>query len=193
MRPRRRVLLGQPAGSALGSKSVCAGVVVCRSALLSVGVFASHAAFVLVREVPALHGMQEVSGSSPLSSTQVKHIIRIQTGERALREEHFEGKIHRMMAVWPAVTPVSSSLPGEQRLCDAQEVTGGAAGFWDGRTPKAGHSSGTRYRRGSGVSRLRRAQPQALRGRGRRVDLRIRAPALGRPHGQENVYHRAGR
>jgi hypothetical protein len=29
-------------------------------------------------EVPGLHGMQEVSGSSPLSSTQVKHIIRIQ-------------------------------------------------------------------------------------------------------------------
>ena len=44
----REVLLGQPAGSALGSKSVCAGVVVRRSALLSVGVFAGHAAFVLV-------------------------------------------------------------------------------------------------------------------------------------------------
>ena len=29
-------------------------------------------------EVPGFHGMQEVSGSSPLSSTQVKHIIRIQ-------------------------------------------------------------------------------------------------------------------
>ena len=27
-------------------------------------------------EVPALHGMQEVSGSSPLSSTQLKSIIR---------------------------------------------------------------------------------------------------------------------
>jgi hypothetical protein len=44
----REVLVGQPAGSALGSKSVCAGVVVRRSALLSVGVFAGHAAFVLV-------------------------------------------------------------------------------------------------------------------------------------------------
>ena len=28
-------------------------------------------------DVPVVHGMQEVSGSSPLSSTQVKHIIRI--------------------------------------------------------------------------------------------------------------------
>jgi hypothetical protein len=44
----REVLLVQPAGSALGSKSVCADVVVRRSALLSVGVFAGHAVFVLV-------------------------------------------------------------------------------------------------------------------------------------------------
>ena len=29
-------------------------------------------------EVPGLHGMQEVSGSSPLSSTQVRGTIRIQ-------------------------------------------------------------------------------------------------------------------
>ena len=40
--------IGPAAGSALGSKSVCAGVVVRRSALLSVGVFAGHTAFVLV-------------------------------------------------------------------------------------------------------------------------------------------------
>jgi hypothetical protein len=36
--------------------------------------------------------MQEVSGSSPLSSTQVKHIIRAKTGERAAREGHSEGQ-----------------------------------------------------------------------------------------------------
>ena len=38
------------------------------------------------------------------------------------------GKIHRTMAVWPAVTRAWSSLPNEQRLCDLQEVTspGGA-------------------------------------------------------------------
>ena len=49
--PLRRgegVRLGQPAGSALGSKSVCAGVVVRGSALLCVGVFAGHAVSVLV-------------------------------------------------------------------------------------------------------------------------------------------------
>jgi hypothetical protein len=44
----KEVLLGQPAGSALGSKSVRAGVAVRCSALLSVGLFAGHAAFVLV-------------------------------------------------------------------------------------------------------------------------------------------------
>jgi hypothetical protein len=33
------------------------------------------------------------------------------------------GKIHKTMAVWPAVTQASSSLPDEQRLCDLQEVT----------------------------------------------------------------------
>ena len=33
------------------------------------------------------------------------------------------GKIHRTMAVWPAVTQALSSLPDEQRLCDLQEVT----------------------------------------------------------------------
>ena len=44
----REVLVGQPAGSALGSRSVCAGVVVRGSALLCVGVFAGHAACVLV-------------------------------------------------------------------------------------------------------------------------------------------------
>jgi hypothetical protein len=36
--------------------------------------------------------MQEVSGSSPLSSTQVRYIIRIQTGESAPREGHSEGQ-----------------------------------------------------------------------------------------------------
>jgi hypothetical protein len=39
------------------------------------------------------------------------------------------GKIHRVVAVWPAVTQALSSVPVEQRLCDLQEVTGpGAAG-----------------------------------------------------------------
>jgi hypothetical protein len=33
------------------------------------------------------------------------------------------GKIHWAMAVWPAVTQPLLSLPGEQRLCDLQEVT----------------------------------------------------------------------
>ena len=33
------------------------------------------------------------------------------------------GKIHRMVAVWPAATQASSSLPDEQRLCGVQEVT----------------------------------------------------------------------
>jgi hypothetical protein len=33
---------------------------------------------VSVVTVLVVHGMQEVSGSSPLSSTQVEHIIRIQ-------------------------------------------------------------------------------------------------------------------
>jgi hypothetical protein len=32
----------------------------------------------LPADVPVVHGMQEVSGSSPLSSTQVRCIIRIQ-------------------------------------------------------------------------------------------------------------------
>jgi hypothetical protein len=32
------------------------------------------------------------------------------------------GKIHKTMAVWPAATQASSSLPDEQRLCDVQEV-----------------------------------------------------------------------
>ena len=49
--------------------------------------------------VPVVHGMQEVSGSSPLSSTQVKCIIRIQTGERVPCEGILRGKIHRTMAV----------------------------------------------------------------------------------------------
>jgi hypothetical protein len=70
------------------------------------------------------YGMQEVSGSSPLSSTQVKHIIRIKkpVSVRPVRGI-LRGKIHRMMAVWPAVTQALLSLPGEQRLCDVQEVT----------------------------------------------------------------------
>ena len=45
---REEGLLWPSTGSALGSKSVFAGVVLRRSALLSVGVFAGHAAFVLV-------------------------------------------------------------------------------------------------------------------------------------------------
>jgi hypothetical protein len=43
-------------------------------------------------DMSVVHGMQEVSGSSPLSSTQVKHIIRIKTGERAPGEGHSEGQ-----------------------------------------------------------------------------------------------------
>ena len=74
-------------------------------------------------EVPGLHGMQEVSGSSPLSSTQVKCIIRIKKPVimRPVRGI-LRGKIHRTMAVWPAATQASSS-PDERRLCDLQEVT----------------------------------------------------------------------
>jgi hypothetical protein len=42
-------------------------------------------------DVPVVHGMQEVSGSSPLSSTQVKHIIRIKPVS-VPREGHSEGQ-----------------------------------------------------------------------------------------------------
>jgi hypothetical protein len=81
------------------------------------------------RHLPALnvslsHGMQEVSGSSPLSSTQFKHYysnlkpVRARSLRGTLR-----GKIHRTMGVWPAGTKDRSSLPGEQCLRDVQEVT----------------------------------------------------------------------
>ena len=68
--------------------------------------------------------MQEVSGSSPLSPTPAQthnsnpKPVRVRPARGILR-----GKIHRMVAVWPAATQASSSLPDEQRLCDGQEVT----------------------------------------------------------------------
>jgi hypothetical protein len=71
----REVLLGQPAGSALGSKSVCAVYVAPRCSPSVSLLVTLHSCWSV--EVPALHGMQEVSGSSPLSSTKLKSIIRI--------------------------------------------------------------------------------------------------------------------
>jgi hypothetical protein len=47
------------------------------------------------------------------------------------------GKIHRTMAVWPAVTQASSSLPDEQRLCDLQEVTSPGAALCRGAAGQA--------------------------------------------------------
>ncbi len=71
----REVLLGQPAGSALGSKSVCAGVVVRRSALLSVGVFAGHAAFVLVSgsACPSWHARNTCAASRRSRGDETGH------------------------------------------------------------------------------------------------------------------------
>jgi hypothetical protein len=37
-------------------------------------------------DMPVVHGMQEVSGSSPLSSTQVKEVFR--TAEKAAEAEY---------------------------------------------------------------------------------------------------------
>jgi hypothetical protein len=44
--------------------------------------------------------MQEVSGSSRLSSTHVKHIIRIKPVNVRPVRGILRGKIHRTMAVW---------------------------------------------------------------------------------------------
>ena len=93
----------------------------CVRGLLCVGPRCSPSVSLLVTlhscwsvEVPALHGMREVSGSSPLSSTpgQTK-LVSVRLVRGILR-----GKIHRTMAVWPAETQAWLSLPGEQRLCD---------------------------------------------------------------------------
>src|ERR1700722_4412438 len=47
------------------------------------------------------------------------------------------GKIHRTMAVWPAVTQASSAVPDEQRLCDLQEVTSPGAVLCPGAAGQA--------------------------------------------------------
>jgi hypothetical protein len=63
------------------------------------------------------------------------------------------GKIHRTMAVWPAVTQTWSSLPGEQRLRDVQEVTSPGAAVCLVRPDKlhaARSASAARFRRWSG-------------------------------------------
>ena len=63
------------------------------------------------------------------------------------------GKIHRMVAVWPAVTQALSSLPDEQRLCDLQEVTSPGAALCLVRPDKlhaARSGAAARFRRGSG-------------------------------------------
>jgi hypothetical protein len=63
------------------------------------------------------------------------------------------GKIHRTMAVWPAVTQTWSSLPGEQRFRDVQEVTSPGAAVCLVRPDKlhaARSASAARFRRRSG-------------------------------------------
>ena len=63
------------------------------------------------------------SNQKPVSVRPVRGILR--------------GKIHRTMAVWPAITQGSSSLPDEQRLCDLQEVTSPGAALCPGAAGQA--------------------------------------------------------
>jgi len=79
------------------------------------------------------------SNPKPVSVRPVRGILR--------------GKIHRMVAVWPAVTQALSSLPDEQRLCDLQEVTSPGAALCLVRPDKlhvARSVAAARFRRGSG-------------------------------------------
>jgi hypothetical protein len=85
-----------------------------------------------------VHGMEEVSGSSPFSfhPGQMHNSNQKPVSVRPVRGI-LRGKIHRTMAVWPAVTQALSSLPDEQRLCDLQEVTSPGAALCPGAAGQA--------------------------------------------------------
>src|SRR5277367_3193403 len=77
------------------------------------------------------------SNQKPMSVRPVRGVLR--------------GKIHTTMAVWPAITQASSSLPDEQRLCDLQEVTSPGAALCPGAADKlhaARSASAARFRGG---------------------------------------------
>ena len=79
------------------------------------------------------------SNPEPVSVRPVRGILR--------------GKIHRVVAVWPAVTQALSSRLDEQRLCDLQEVTSPGAALCLVRPdkPHAARSvAAARFRRGRG-------------------------------------------
>jgi hypothetical protein len=55
-------------------------------------------------------------------SVRSELIMRLGSLREIILRGILRGKIYRTMAIWPAVTQASSSLPDEQRLGDVQMV-----------------------------------------------------------------------